>query len=133
MIGVDTNVLVRYIVRDDPKQTAIATALIEKRCTLDSPGWINLIVICELAWVLQRVYNHPRGSIASVLETVLTSDELKVEAADTVWQALRKFRKGTADLADYLIGARNALHDAGPTFTFDKRAAIDPDFHLLAT
>ena len=132
MIGLDTNVLVRYIVRDDPKQTAVATEVIEKCCTLEAPGWINLIVVCELTWVLQRVYNHPRGSIAGVLETILTSNELKVESADTVWQALRKFRKGTADLADYLIGARNALHDACPTYTFDKRAAADPDFHLLS-
>ena len=133
MIGLDTNVLVRYIVRDDPKQTAVATEVIEKRCTAESPGWINLIVVCELTWVLQRVYDHPRGSIAGILETILTSNELKVESADTVWQALRKFRKGTADMADYLIGATNVRHDAGPTFTFDKRAAADPDFHLLTT
>jgi predicted nucleic-acid-binding protein len=59
------------------------------------------------------------------------ADELKVESADAVWQAVRKFRKGVADIADYLIGARNAMHDAVPTFTFDKKASSDPDFRLL--
>jgi predicted nucleic-acid-binding protein len=133
MTGLDTNILVRYIARDDPKQTAAATELIEKRCTAEDPGWINLIVVCELTWVLQRAYDLPKESVACVLETLLTSNELKVESADAVWQALRKFRKGTADLTDYLIGTTNALREAAPTFTFDKRAADDPNFHLLAT
>lgn len=131
MIGLDTNVLVRYIVRDDPKQATVATELIEKRCTPEAPGWINLIVVCELTWVLQRAYGRPREDIAGVLETILTSNELKVESADTVWQALRKFRKGTADIADYLIGGGNAMHDAAPTFTFDKKVSSDADFRLL--
>ena len=131
MIGLDTNVLVRYIARDDPKQTAAATQLIEKRCTPENPGWINLIVICELTWVLQRVYNRPRERIAGILETILTSNELKVESADAVWQALRKFRKGAADMADYLIAGTNVTQGATPTFTFDKRASADSDFRLL--
>lgn len=133
MIGLDTNVLVRYIVRDDPKQTAAATALIEQRCTPDSPGWISVIVICELAWVLRRVYSATREDIAAILETLLTSNELKVETADLVWQGLRMFRKGSADMADHLIGLSNGCHGASRTFTFDQRAALDPNFHLIET
>ncbi len=133
MIGLDTNVLVRYIVRDDPKQTAVATELIEKRCTPENPGWINLIVACEVTWVLKSVYGRPREDIAGVIETILTSNELNVESADALWQALRKFRSGSADIADYLIGATNSLHDAAPTFTFDRKVSADPDFHFLTT
>jgi predicted nucleic-acid-binding protein len=133
MIGLDTNVLVRYVVRDDPKQTRAATRLIETQCTTEDPGWINLVVVCELTWVLRQVYNQPREMIAQVLETVLTSNELQVEAADTVWVALRKYRRGAADMADYLIGATNGMHKAFPTFTFDRRAATDPDFRLIVS
>lgn len=131
MIGLDTNVLVRYIVRDDPGQTAAATRLIEGRCTPEDPGRVSLIVICELVWVLQRAYGYSRETVSRVLETLLTSNELQVESADLVWLSLRKYRKGAADVADHLIGAINALHGAAPTFTFDQRAASDPAFRLL--
>jgi predicted nucleic-acid-binding protein len=131
VIGLDTNVLARYIVRDDPRQAAAATRLIEERCTAESPGWVSTIVVCELAWVLQGVYGLTREGIAAVVEAILTSNELQVESADTVWQALRKFRKGPADIADYLIGLTGCAHNAAPTFTFDKRAASDADFRLL--
>lgn len=131
MIGLDTNVLVRYIVRDDPRQTSAATRLIEQHCTADTPGWIGVVVICELTWVLQSVYGISRDGVSTVMETLLTSNELRVESAETVWQALRRFRRGTADMADYLIGVTNTVHDASPTFTFDKRASTDSDFRLL--
>jgi predicted nucleic-acid-binding protein len=131
--GIDTNVLVRYIVRDDAKQTQAATRLIETQCTTEDPGWINLVVVCELVWVLRGVYGYSRETIAKVLETVLTSNELQVESADTVWMALRKFRRGSADLSDYLIGGTNALNKAAPTYTFDEDAAGDQDFRLLVS
>lgn len=133
MIGLDTNVLVRYIVKDDPRQAAAATEAIEKLCRPEDPGWINLIVIFELVWVLQSVYDQSRQDVVRVLETILTSSELKVESADRVWQALRKYRTGRADLADYLIGIGNAANEAVPTLTFDKRTEDDPNFRLLRT
>jgi predicted nucleic-acid-binding protein len=132
VIGLDTNILVRYVVRDDPKQTHAATRLIETQCTAEDPGWINLVVVCELTWVLSHAYKQSRESIARILETILTSNELQVESADAVWSALRKYRRGFADMADYLIGTANAMNKASPTYTFDKRASADPDFRLLA-
>ncbi len=60
MTGIDTNVLVRYIVQDDPAQSALATTFIEKNCTAKKPGFINLIVLCELTWVLKRAYRAER-------------------------------------------------------------------------
>lgn len=60
MTGLDTNVLVRYIVQDDAKQARLATRHLESQCTPDSPGRINVIVLCELAWVLARGYGYDR-------------------------------------------------------------------------
>ena len=78
MIGLDTNILVRYIVRDDARQTAAATRLIESRCSTDDPGLITLVVLCELVWVLDRGYGYTRPAIAEVLRRSLSADDLQV-------------------------------------------------------
>ncbi len=102
MIGLDTNVLVRYIVRDDEKQSQAATRLIESKCTVDAPGLVNLIVLCELAWVLTRGYGYGRDMVGRVIRRILSVQELKVENAELAWRAIRQFEQGKADFADYL-------------------------------
>lgn len=123
MIGLDTNVLVRYITQDDTKQAARAGALIEGRCTAESPGWINAVVACELVWVLEGAYGYPRDTVARVLRQILGTAELSVESPQLVWAALRAYEQGGADFADYLIGAGNHAAGCAATCTFDKRAA----------
>ena len=123
MIGFDTNILVRYIVRDDLKQARASTRLIEKQCTADDPGIISQVVLCELYWVLSRGYGYDRESIAGVLDGVLTSLELRVESAEVAWQALRYFERGKGDFADYLIAFANRANLAETTYTFDRKAA----------
>ncbi len=127
MIGLDTNVLARYIVRDEKKQAEAATRLIESRCTPDDPGFINLIVLSELGWVLTRGYGYSRRMVAGVMRRILSVQELQVEKAELAWKAVRLFEEGKADFADYLIGITNREQKAEVTYTFDLRAA-DSDF-----
>lgn len=131
MIALDTNVLARYVVRDEPRQTAAATKLIENGCTPDSPGILSLIVITELVWVLAQGYRYRRSEIAAVLRGILSADDLRVERSDLAWQALNDYEQGKADFSDYLIGFCGRTEQAEATCTFDRRAATSPLFRLL--
>lgn len=131
MIGLDTNILIRYIVRDDISQTNVATELIETMCTKDNPGYINLVVLCELSWVLIRGYKYSKKIVADVIRNILTAVELEVEESDTVWRALTAYEKQNADFADFIIGAHNRANNVISTYTFDRKAALHPDFTLL--
>ena len=125
MIGLDTNVLLRYIVRDEAAQAKAASRLIEGRCSKEAPGHVSHVVLAELAWVLGRGYGYAKAEVVKVLTAILSSAELKVQEAALAWAALRAFQDedGQADFADYLIGAVNADCGCETTCTFDKRAA----------
>lgn len=122
MIGLDTNVLVRYVTQDDPVQSPKASELIESLTTL-SPGFVSLVSVVELVWVLQSCYQCAKNDIVVVLETLLRTRELTVEHAEVIWQALRRFTANNADFADCLI--ERCAHAAGCeyTATFDLGAA----------
>ncbi|WMD21629.1 type II toxin-antitoxin system VapC family toxin [Achromobacter seleniivolatilans] len=130
MIGLDTNVLVRYFAQDDPAQAKKATELIES-LTADSPGYVTQVALIELVWVLGRAYGLPRADIVQVIETLLRTKELNVEAAETVWKALRRYASSSADFADCLIEL--ICHDAqcDYTATFDIKAATSAGMRLL--
>lgn len=129
MIGLDTNVVVRYIMQDDAKQAASASRLVES--LTDSSGFIPLIVIVELSWVLTSAYSLSRQQLAEALEGVLRSKEWVVEKADIVWQAVRLFQSGSADFADCLIFRSAAAAGCEKTMTFDKDAAKSGGMTLL--
>lgn len=131
MIGLDTNVLVRYIVQDDPEQARLATDALETQCTSKSPGRINAIVLCELVWVLSRGYGYDRQVVSSVIRRILSSPELSVEEDEAVWHALKIYEQGTADFSDYLLGLLNHRAGASHTLTFDRKAAKETFFELL--
>jgi predicted nucleic-acid-binding protein len=131
MIGLDTNVLVRYIVRDDEKQAAAATRLIEARCTTDNPGRVSSIVLCELAWVLTRGYGYSRAMVGRVIRRILSVQELQAERPELAWQAVRLFEQGRADFADFLIGLSNRENKAEVTYTFDTKAAESDLFQIV--
>lgn len=131
MIGLDTNVLVRYIVQDDPAQSKLATKFIEQQCTSESPGRVNIVVLCELTWVLTRGYGYDRPTVARVLRGILTSPELCVAEGEGVWQALKIYEQGAADFADCLIGILNRHVGASATVTFERKAAKQSCFELL--
>jgi predicted nucleic-acid-binding protein len=121
MIGLDTNVLVRYVAQDDKKQSAIASEFIES-LTPTAPGFVALVTVVELVWVLQSSYKASKEEIITVLETLLRTRELKLENAETIWQAIRRFSESNADFADCLI--ERSAHAAGcdHTVTFDSKA-----------
>ena len=131
MIGLDTNVLVRYIVQDDVDQAAAATRLIEKRCTEQAPGFVGIPVLVELVWVLTAAYDYEREVVASVVGQLLRTAELTVEDAESVWLALRDFEAGSADFADCLIAQRNHALGCETTYTFDRRATRERYFSLV--
>lgn len=122
MIGLDTNVLARYIAEDDAAQSAAAARVLES-LSAESPGFVPLVVIAELVWVLQFSYRFNKREVADVVEKLLRSAELMLENAEIVARALREFRRSRADFADCLI--ERCAHAAGcqHTVTFDRRAA----------
>ncbi len=122
MIGLDTNVLVRYIMQDDAKQAALATKLIDA-LTPQAPGFVPMVALVELVWVLSGSFDLQRAQIADAIEALLRSKEMIVERAETVWQALRLFRSGSADFADGLIERSAAAAGCERTLTFDRAAA----------
>ena len=131
MIGLDTNVLVRYIAQDDPKQSPKATRLIES-FTAEASGFVSVVSVVELVWVLTGCYASTKAELCEVLETLLRAKGIVVAHADTVWKALRLFRDGNADFADCLI--ERFANEAGcsHTTTFDRGAAKHCGMQLFA-
>jgi predicted nucleic-acid-binding protein len=129
-IGLDTNVIVRYLTHDEPTQTVAAVRLMDSLSS-DSPGFLSLIVIAELVWVLEGSYRFKKNEIEQVLETLLRSKELAVERAEIVMQALRKFNAGDADFADCLIERCGHAAECQYTVTFDRNAAKGAGMKLL--
>lgn len=131
MNGLDTNVLVRYLVRDDPDQSAVATRLIDEAVERDTTFLISAIVICETVWVLEAGYEYSRAVVADAMEKLLLTRQLEFEARDDLWRALHRYREGRADLADYLIGHRNRSNGCRHTWTFDRALEADDAFQVL--
>ena len=131
MRGLDTNVLVRYLVRDDPRQTRAATRLIESACTAATPGFVPLVALCELVWVLERGYGYRRAQVVDVVRGLLSADDLAIERSEQAWQALNAFEEGKADFADYVLGLCARQAGAETTVTFDRRAGSSSLFRLL--
>lgn len=100
MIGLDTNVLVRFLVQDDPEQAAAATGLI-LGLTQSDPGFVCREVLVDLVWVLERAYDLQRTDIAQALDGLLEAQELVIETTDRV--AVAVDRKGGAGFADQMV------------------------------
>ncbi|MGH7778308.1 MAG: PIN domain-containing protein [Candidatus Binataceae bacterium] len=130
MKGLDTNLLVRYLVHDDPTQAAIARRFIVEHCTALDPGFVNRIVICELVWVLERGYRLDRNQIADALDELLDAEQLLIEDEDNLRTAVTHYRAGS-DLADSMLAALNLRAGCDYTATFDKKAGRLGGFRLL--
>jgi predicted nucleic-acid-binding protein len=132
MIGLDTNIVVRYLTRDDEGQFAKARQLLAGELTAADPGYISRVVLAEIAWVLTGSYDLDRATLAEVLERLLTSRQLVVQDAETAYHALRTYRSGRGDFVDLLIVEQARRAGCVATATFDRRAAKQPGFQLLA-
>jgi predicted nucleic-acid-binding protein len=131
MIGLDTNVLVRYIMQDDAKQAPQATRLVES-LSAEAPGFLPLVAVVELAWVLSSAYDLDRAQLVEAFEGVLRTKELVIERAEVVWKALRAFQSVNADFADCLIAHSAASAGCEKTMTFDRGAAKSAGMTLIA-
>jgi predicted nucleic-acid-binding protein len=122
MIGLDTNVLVRYIMQDDARQSLKATKLLES-LTVDEPGFVPLVSVVELGWVLSSCYDLDREQVAQAFELLLRTKTVVVDRADEVMKALRVFKASSADFADCLIERTATSAGCARTMTFDVGAA----------
>lgn len=122
MIALDTNVLARFVVADDPAQSAAATTLIDSLSEAE-PGYVSREVLIELVWLLGSVYAMPRAAIGGVVDRLLRSSTLIVEADEDVVQALNIYQAGPGDFADLMILAAARRAGCETLYTFDGRLA----------
>lgn len=130
MIGLDTNVLVRFLVLDDPVQGAIATRLMAE-LTAQAPGFVAREVLVELVWVLERAYGYGRAEVAVALEGLLAASEIRLEGHEDAGAALHRYREGGAGFSDLMIAAAARRAGASRLVTFDRRAARIEGVELL--
>ena len=128
MVALDTNVIVRYIVQDDPQQAKAATRIFEREISRRNKGFISCIALCETLWVLGRGYKQSKDKLIEILTTILGIDNLEIEHRDLVRGALGDFRGGTADFSDYLLARIGKAAGASGTYTFDKNAQLHAMF-----
>lgn len=127
MIALDTNVLARFVLQDDPVQSAKANRAIAA-LTPENPGFVPAVVLCELVWVLQSSYKMPRSDCAETLEHILSVTSLKVEHDNLCWNALRAYRWEKADFCDFFIQELAHASGCDTVLTFDKAALKSPGF-----
>ncbi|MBV8131138.1 MAG: type II toxin-antitoxin system VapC family toxin [Alphaproteobacteria bacterium] len=130
MIGLDTNILVRYLTQDDPSQSRRATELIEQRLSEDNPGFLSIVAMAEMAWVLERSYGFAAAKIADTIEQLLGTVEVVVEDEQEVFTAMIALKEGRGSFADALIGALGERAGCSVTVTFDQKALRLPGFAL---
>ena len=123
MIGLDTNVLLRYLAQDDPKQSARATEIVEQRLTEQEPGFVSLVTILEVVWVLKSLFKRSRQDIANDIEMLLAADTLEVQNEQEVYLAVVALRNGSGTFEDALIGALGVWRGCSATLTFDEGPA----------
>jgi predicted nucleic-acid-binding protein len=131
MIGLDTNVLVRYLAQDDPIQSPKASELIERRLTEADPGFVSIVAMAETVWVLERAYGLANQEIAAAVERVLQTEVLAVESEQEVFTAMIALKEGRGSFADALVGALGAKAGCSRTLTFARRASRLAGFELL--
>jgi predicted nucleic-acid-binding protein len=128
MIGLDSNIIIRLLVQDDPAQSRIAAELLKDRLTIDQPGFVSVVAIAEIAWVLGRIYRFPQRAIADAMEELLGNEALVVDREEAVFDAVSKVRLGLGSFGDALIGALNAEAGCERTLSFDRGALNLPGF-----
>ena len=127
MIALDTNVLARYILQDDPVQSRKAEHVIE-RLSVENRGFIPVVVLCELVWVFQSTYKRPRATCAEALDYILTTSVFEIEGRALCQKALRSYSEGKADFCDYLIREVAIASGCLVVITFDKAALKSEGF-----
>ena len=131
MTGVDTNVLVRFIVEDDVEQTKRASALFRRAVAKGEQIFVSDTVLCELVWVLEAAYRVPRSEIADTLANLLRAREVEIADAEITHRALTAYRSKRGDFADYVIRERAQAAGCTAVATFDKRLHAEAGFEKV--
>lgn len=134
MIGLDTNVLVRYLAQDDAKQAALATRLIEKELSAAAPGFISVVVLAELCWALKRLYSASTDELIATVEDLLSTPQFHLDRRDAVVATVRTLKAGKgakAGFVDALIAQLAAAEGCSRTVSFDKAAVRSTGMVLL--
>ena len=132
MIGLDTNILLRSMLNDDPVQSPAARRLLQ---SLDenNRGFVNVPVMLEFFWVLRSRYKLPRTRLVGALRDLLEVKHLEFEAFETIGKALVIYERLAADFSDAVIAMRNSELGADKTLTFDGKAVrCIPSMELLS-
>jgi predicted nucleic-acid-binding protein len=131
MIGLDTNILVRYLAQDDPIQSPKATRILERTFTPEKPGFLSLASVLETAWVLENIYGLSNLKLAEAIERLLQIEALLIQNEKEVHTAMFVLKTGQGSFDDALIGALGAWADCTSTLTFDKKASRLQGFELI--
>ena len=130
MIGLDTNILIRYLTQDHPVQSLQATEIIERQLSMANPGFVSVLTMAEIAWVLDRVYGLTPRDIATAIERMLQIDVLVVENEREVFAAMVVLKQRRGTFADALIAELGTKAGCSHTLTFDRKALRLPGFKL---
>jgi predicted nucleic-acid-binding protein len=130
MIGIDTNILIRYFVQDEPEQARSASRLI-RSLTQDELGWISITVLMELNWILEKIYKMKRADVIRILDHLIQTDTFEIESQHEVEAAIALYRAKNIGFADCMISVSAQSVGCSQTFTFDKKAARDAGMTLL--
>jgi predicted nucleic-acid-binding protein len=122
MIGLDSNILIRYVTQDDPIQSAKATEIIERRLTEENPGFVSVVAMVETVWVLDRAYGLSTQEIATAVERMLQTAVLVVEDEQEIFTAMIALKEGKGSFADAVIAALGSRAGCSCTLTFDRKA-----------
>jgi predicted nucleic-acid-binding protein len=131
VIGLDSNIIVRYLAQDDAHQSAAANQLMEQLLDEREPGFVPLAVLAEVVWVMVSSYGADRQLVRQVVEGLLSAPQLQVQSAEQVWRAVQGYAEGKADFSDVLIGVLAIDAGCRCTKTFDTVAARHAGFELL--
>jgi len=131
MIGLDTNVILRYLLQDDPQQAPQANHIVDQVLNDENPGFISIVTVLELVWVLRSLLKRTPSEIATHLEHLLAADSLEVQNEQQVFEAAFALKRGTGEFEEALTGALNAWTGCPYTLTFDKRALRMPNFQRI--
>ena len=131
MIGIDSNVLIRFIVKDDPVQAETAAKKLRAIRASGDRAFVNAVVLCETLWVLDSVYGYPRDLIAQAVERIFQIKHFALEHADLIRPTLHDYRLSRIGFADCLIGRINADAGCAKTLSYDKATARLPHFEVL--
>jgi predicted nucleic-acid-binding protein len=131
VIALDTNILIRLLVRDDPSQTALAERLLQEAVDAGEHCFISDPVLCEVEWVLESSYRARRGDILAAMQELFAGDLFVFEDREILRQVIARYQESKADFSDYLIEAKARARGARTTYTFERLLAREQGFTRL--